>query len=102
VRCVWGAFWVGAAQGTNSGTTRIYCCFNTLAPLAADFISANYPYLRQITASAADMKLVVSQQTIKRESTPVDAADVLSFSLRMKASSRQILNVDGGFTRSGA
>jgi len=50
-----------------------------LAPLAADFISANYPYLRQITESAADMKLVVSQQIIKRESAPVDAANVLSF-----------------------
>jgi hypothetical protein len=50
-----------------------------LAPLAADFISADYPFLRQITECAADMKLVVSQQTIKRESIPVDAANVLSF-----------------------
>ena len=65
-------------QGTNSGTARIHCRFNILAPLAADFISANYPYLRQITECAADMKLVVSQQTIKRKSTPVDAANVLS------------------------
>jgi hypothetical protein len=53
------------------------CGFNTLVPLAADFISANYPYLRQITKCAADLKLVVSQQTIKRESTPVDADNVL-------------------------
>ena len=50
-----------------------------MAPLAADFISANCPYLRQITECAADMKLVVSQQIIKRESAPVDAANVLSF-----------------------
>jgi hypothetical protein len=81
---------------------RIHCLFNILAPLAADFISANYPYLRQITECAADMKFVMSPQTIKRESTPVDAANALSLSLRMKASSRQILNVDGGFSRSEA
>jgi hypothetical protein len=67
-------------RGTNSGTARIHCRFNILVPIAADFISANYPYLhlRQITECAADMKFVVSPQTIKRESTPVDAANALS------------------------
>jgi hypothetical protein len=34
---------------------RIYCHFNILAPLAADFIFADYPYLRQITECAADL-----------------------------------------------
>jgi hypothetical protein len=65
-------------QGTNSGTARSHCLFNILASLAADSISVNYPYLRQITECAADMKFVVSPQTIKRESTPVDAANALS------------------------
>ena len=50
------------------------------------------------------MKLVVSQQTIKRESTPVDAANALSFLVSDDAGfiTGQILHVDGGFTRSGA
>ena len=34
---------------------RIHCHFNILAPLVADFISADYPYLRQITECAADL-----------------------------------------------
>jgi hypothetical protein len=34
---------------------RIHCRFNILAPLVADFISADYPYLRQITECAADL-----------------------------------------------
>jgi NAD(P)-dependent dehydrogenase (short-subunit alcohol dehydrogenase family) len=50
------------------------------------------------------MKLVVSQQTIKRESTPVDAANALSFLVSDDAGfiTGQILHVDGGFSRSGA
>jgi hypothetical protein len=34
---------------------RIHCRFNSLAPLVADLISADYPYLRQITECAADL-----------------------------------------------
>jgi hypothetical protein len=34
---------------------RIHCRFNILAPLVADFISADYPYLRQITECPADL-----------------------------------------------
>jgi|ERR1700722_640211 len=42
-------------QSTSSDTVRIHCRFNILAPLVADFISADYPYLRQITECAADL-----------------------------------------------
>jgi hypothetical protein len=42
-------------QGTSSSTAHIHCRFNILAPLAADFISADYPYLRQITECAVDL-----------------------------------------------
>jgi hypothetical protein len=66
---VWVLFWSALHQSTNSDTARIQFRFNILVQLAADFISANYPYLRKITEYAGDMKLV-SQQTIKRESTP--------------------------------
>lgn len=50
------------------------------------------------------MKLVVSMQTIKRPSTPVDAANVLSFLVSEDAGfiTGQIVHVDGGFSRSGA
>jgi NAD(P)-dependent dehydrogenase (short-subunit alcohol dehydrogenase family) len=50
------------------------------------------------------MKLVVSQQTIKRASTPVDAANALSFLVSEDAGfiTGQILRVNGGFSRSGA
>jgi hypothetical protein len=41
--------------GASSGTVRIHCHFNILALLVADFISADYPYLRQITECAADL-----------------------------------------------
>ena len=41
--------------GTSSGTAHIHFRFNILAQLAADFISADYPYLRQITECAADL-----------------------------------------------
>jgi hypothetical protein len=53
-----GCFRVGLHEGTSSGTSRIHCCFNTLAPAAADSISADYPYLRQITECAADLESV--------------------------------------------
>jgi NAD(P)-dependent dehydrogenase (short-subunit alcohol dehydrogenase family) len=50
------------------------------------------------------IKLVVSQQTIKRPSTPDDAANALSFLVSDDAAfiTGQILHVDGGFSRSGA
>jgi NAD(P)-dependent dehydrogenase (short-subunit alcohol dehydrogenase family) len=50
------------------------------------------------------VKLVVSQQTIKRASTPTDAANALSFLVSDDAAfiTGQILHVDGGFSRSGA
>jgi NAD(P)-dependent dehydrogenase (short-subunit alcohol dehydrogenase family) len=50
------------------------------------------------------VKLVVSQQTIKRPSTPTDAANALSFLVSDDAAfiTGQILHVDGGFSRSGA
>jgi NAD(P)-dependent dehydrogenase (short-subunit alcohol dehydrogenase family) len=50
------------------------------------------------------MKLVVAQQTIKRPSTPADAANALSFLVSEDAGfiTGQILHVDGGFSRSGA
>jgi NAD(P)-dependent dehydrogenase (short-subunit alcohol dehydrogenase family) len=50
------------------------------------------------------IKLVVSQQTIKRPSTPEDAANALSFLVSDDAAfiTGQILHVDGGFSRSGA
>ncbi len=50
------------------------------------------------------MKVVVATQTIKRPSTPVDAANVLSFLVSEDAGfmTGQILHVDGGFSRSGA
>ena len=50
------------------------------------------------------MKFVVAQQTIKRPSTPVDAANALSFLVSEDAGfiTGQILHVDGGFSRSGA
>jgi hypothetical protein len=35
----------------------IHCRFNILAPLVADFISADYPYLRQLTECAADLAI---------------------------------------------
>jgi len=38
-------FRIGSALRYKLGAVRIHCCFNTLAPLAADFISADYPYL---------------------------------------------------------
>jgi NAD(P)-dependent dehydrogenase (short-subunit alcohol dehydrogenase family) len=49
-------------------------------------------------------KLVVAMQTIKRPSTPVDAANALSFLVSEDAGfiTGQILHVDGGFSRSGA
>jgi NAD(P)-dependent dehydrogenase (short-subunit alcohol dehydrogenase family) len=50
------------------------------------------------------MHLVVSQQTIKRASTPADAANALSFLVSDDAGfiTGQILHVDGGSSRSGA
>jgi enoyl-[acyl-carrier-protein] reductase (NADH) len=50
------------------------------------------------------MKFIVAQQTIKRPSTPVDAANALSFLVSEDAGfiTGQILHVDGGFSRSGA
>jgi Enoyl-(Acyl carrier protein) reductase len=50
------------------------------------------------------IKLVVSQQTIKRASTPMDAVNALSFHVSEDAGfiTGQILRVDGGFSRSGA
>lgn len=50
------------------------------------------------------IKLVVSMQTIKRPSTPTDAANALSFLVSEDAGfiTGQILHVDGGFSRSGA
>ena len=33
-------------KGTSSGTVRIHCFFNNLDSFAADFISANFCYLR--------------------------------------------------------
>lgn len=49
-------------------------------------------------------KLVVAQQTIKRESEPEDLANMLAFLVSDDASfiTGQILHVDGGFTRTGA
>lgn len=49
-------------------------------------------------------KLVVAQQTIKRESEPEDLANMLAFLVSDEASfiTGQILHVDGGFTRTGA
>ena len=52
---LWVLFESALLQGTSSGTVRIHCHFNILAPLAADFISADYPYLRQIRECAADL-----------------------------------------------
>jgi NAD(P)-dependent dehydrogenase (short-subunit alcohol dehydrogenase family) len=50
------------------------------------------------------IKFVVAMQTIKRPSTPEDAANALSFLVSEDASfiTGQILHVDGGFSRSGA
>ena len=50
------------------------------------------------------MKLVVSQQTIKRASTLVDAANALTLLVSEDAGfiTGQILHVDGGFSRTGA
>ena len=50
-------FRVGPALRYDSGTARIRCRFNILAPLAADLISADYPNLRQITECAADLMI---------------------------------------------
>jgi|HubBroStandDraft_5_1064220.scaffolds.fasta_scaffold82205_2 hypothetical protein len=50
-RCFLGRF---LHEGASSGTVRIHFRFNTLTPIAADFISADYPYLREITECAAD------------------------------------------------
>jgi NAD(P)-dependent dehydrogenase (short-subunit alcohol dehydrogenase family) len=49
------------------------------------------------------MKLVASQQIIKGASTPVDAANALAVLVSEDAGfiTGQILDVDGGFTRSG-
>lgn len=50
------------------------------------------------------VKLVVAQQTIKRESEPEDLANMLAFLVSEDANfiTGQILHVDGGFTRTGA
>ena len=50
-RCFFGRF---LHEGASSGTVRIHFRFNILTPIAADFISADYPYLREITECAAD------------------------------------------------
>ena len=42
---------------------RIHCHFNILAPLVADFISADYPYLRHITECSG----LVSDQVLAVE-----------------------------------
>lgn len=50
------------------------------------------------------VKLVVAQQTVKREGVPEDLANMLAFLVSDDASfiTGQILHVDGGFTRTGA
>jgi hypothetical protein len=60
---------VGPAQGTSLGTARIHCRFNILAPLAADFISADYPYLRRIAECAADLVIRSLERHMLRRMT---------------------------------
>ena len=42
---------------------HILCLFNSLTPLAADLISADYPNLRQITECAADLMIGSLEKT---------------------------------------
>ena len=46
---------------------RVHFHFNILAPLAADSISADYPYLRQITECAADLVSTLSELSCERD-----------------------------------
>jgi len=55
---------------------RIHCRFNILASLAADFISADYPYLRQITQCAADLVIDPSLERRYCDDEPSFAFDV--------------------------
>jgi hypothetical protein len=55
---------------------RIHCHFNILALLVADFISADYPYLRQITECAADLVIGSLERRFLRWFEPPFAFDV--------------------------
>jgi hypothetical protein len=54
VRCALGIFWVDAALRYEFRYSAHPLSFQYLGPFEADFISADYPYLRQITECAAD------------------------------------------------
>ena len=53
--CVFDVFRSILRSGTSSGTVRTRPISNNLNRLAADFITASFRYLRQITGCAADL-----------------------------------------------
>ena len=55
MRCALGTFCVDAALRYEFRYSAHPLSFQYLGPFEADFISADYPYLRQITECAADL-----------------------------------------------
>lgn len=60
------SFRVGSALRYEFGTARIHLSFNSLARLAADFISIDYPHLRHITECGADLVIDQDPRCVER------------------------------------